>query len=174
MAKRIVVFSSKYGSTKQYADWIGRMLGAKVIAASDASGEMLKAYDLVIFGTHLHVGKIMNSEFITRNWGLLDGKKVILFTASGSPSKDPSLKAAFNDAFPEEIRKKMKYFAFPGRLGKLDLADSILMLFPKTMLYLSWVMKRDEKSKKLFERMRKGYDNVKKENIFSLVKEAKS
>jgi len=173
MQKSLVVFESKYGSTRQYAEWIGEALGADVKRASEVRPESLAAYDAVVFGGYLYVGKIVGAEFVTRNWPALEKKKVVVFSSSGSPPGDPALTAAFEAAFSPAIRARVKYFPLPGRRGRLDLKDSLLMLFPRAMLYLAWLSKRDEKSRKEFDGMSRQFDRVDKAAIAPLVREIK-
>ncbi|MDE1860452.1 MAG: hypothetical protein KGH72_01920 [Candidatus Micrarchaeota archaeon] len=174
MKKVLVAFKTKYGSTKQYAEWISEELNCSALPLDQVKSEDIKQCDVVVFGGYLYAGKIMGAEFINNNWPLLQGKEVILFTASGSPPESQGLKDAFNKGFPEPVRAKIRYFPMPGRMGKLDLKDNILMLFPRTGAYLSWLVKRDERSKFIAESLGKPFDHVKKENIEPLVREVES
>ena len=50
MAKSIVIYTSKRGSTRQYAEWIAEDLGCEALSLSDAKGMDLHDYDCIIYG----------------------------------------------------------------------------------------------------------------------------
>ena len=50
MKKYIVIYTSKRGSTKQYAEWIAEDLGCEALPLSDAQRLDLHEYDCVIYG----------------------------------------------------------------------------------------------------------------------------
>ena len=50
MKKYIVIYTSRRGSTKQYAEWIAEDLGCEALPLSDAQGIDLHEYDCVIYG----------------------------------------------------------------------------------------------------------------------------
>ena len=81
-SKTAVIFYSKYGSTRQYAEWIAEELGADLI---DARARRLKLrdiqeYDTIIYGGGIYSGGIKGVELITKNWAKgLSAKRVIVF-----------------------------------------------------------------------------------------------
>jgi ADP-ribose pyrophosphatase len=154
MTKTVVVYQTKYGSAKQYADWIASSLKADLIHLDNFSFDSLKNYDVIVFGTYIYVEKFVDIDFIIKNWNSFKDKKVVLFTSSGTSVDDPSV---YEKNVPENIRSKIKYFPFKGRMGKLDFKDSILMIFPKIQFLL--------KGKKMVTK----FDNVKIENIKPLI-----
>jgi hypothetical protein len=80
--KTAVLYYSKYGSTRQYAEWIAEELGADLI---DAKARRLKLrdirdYDTIIYGGGIYSGGIKGVELITKNWSKgLSEKRVIVF-----------------------------------------------------------------------------------------------
>jgi hypothetical protein len=169
MAKTLVLYKSKYGSTKQYAEWIAQDIGAKALSVSDARPEMLDNIDTLVFGGHLHASSIAGSEFVRNNWARLEGKNVVIFTVSGSKPDDPNLQAAVAGNFPASIRVKAVFFYLRGRAGKLDLLDSILMLFPKMKAYFEYNRTKDKAVLEAYEKMHT-FDFVSRESIAPIVK----
>jgi menaquinone-dependent protoporphyrinogen IX oxidase len=168
MARILVAFESRYGSTGQYAEWIGQALGADVLRARDVKPASLANYDSVVVGGYLRMGRIRGSEFVVRNWAALKGKpNLVFFTCSATPPEDPKMEAYFKGAFPEEIRQKVKYFPLPGRVGKLGLFDSILMLFPKIAVRLGAAGKGNAKESL---EMLNGFDHVDRSRIDPIIK----
>lgn len=50
MDKTVVIYKSKHGSTKKYAEWIGEELECPVLSADDFSKKELEDYENIIFG----------------------------------------------------------------------------------------------------------------------------
>ena len=44
----VVLYGSKYGSTKQYAEWIAEELNADLLDVNDANLQNIKNYDTII------------------------------------------------------------------------------------------------------------------------------
>ena len=75
--KTIVVYKTKYGSTKAYAEWISEELGADVIDVKDADINKLSEYDAIVYGGGLYAEVINGVSIITKN---LDKLKDMLDT----------------------------------------------------------------------------------------------
>jgi flavodoxin len=52
--KTLVVYKSKTGYTKKYAEWIAEELSADILEVSKVNINILASYDTVIFGGSLH------------------------------------------------------------------------------------------------------------------------
>jgi menaquinone-dependent protoporphyrinogen IX oxidase len=138
--KTLIIYQSKYGSTKQYADWIVEGLLADVRHVSSVDSTTLSTYDIVVFGSYLHAGKIVDIDFLTKNWTVLESKKIVLFTVSGAPAGSEALTKAFEKALPQNIKQKIKWFQFQGRVVKTDTKDTLLLFFAKMMFYTKSIL----------------------------------
>ena len=47
MSKGIILFQSKYGATKKYADWLAEMTGYDCAETKNANAVDLKPYDVI-------------------------------------------------------------------------------------------------------------------------------
>jgi len=54
MRKTIVLYNSKTGYTKKYAEWIASELGAEISDQRDFNLQRYKEFDNIIFGGSLH------------------------------------------------------------------------------------------------------------------------
>mgnify|MGYP000992876959 CR=1 FL=1 len=79
MKKTLVVYKSKSGFTKKYAEWISRQLKAEIREASKVTVETLFDYDTIIYGGGLYAGGISGVKLITKNFKRLKGKKIAVF-----------------------------------------------------------------------------------------------
>ncbi|MDD2402659.1 MAG: flavodoxin domain-containing protein, partial [Clostridia bacterium] len=48
--KTVVVYKSKSGFTKKYAEWIAKELSAEIFEASRITADMMMDYDTVVYG----------------------------------------------------------------------------------------------------------------------------
>ena len=67
MSKTIVVYKTKYGSTKSYAQWIAEDLGCNFVDAKDIKIDELLQYDTIIYGGGLYAEIINGVSLITKN-----------------------------------------------------------------------------------------------------------
>ena len=79
MDRTVVIYKSKHGSTKQYAEWIGEELDCPVISEKDFSKRDFEKYDNIIFGGCVQAGGIMGFDLIKKNMRRLEDKKIVTF-----------------------------------------------------------------------------------------------
>lgn len=79
MRKIAVVYKSKRGSTKQYAQWIAEEVGADLFDADQCKGSDLSDYDTIVFGGWLRAGGLQGIEFLSKNMGTFCVKDVFAF-----------------------------------------------------------------------------------------------
>ena len=56
--KTIVVYSSQYGATEQYARWLAEALDADLYAVRAISADVLGGYDCILYGGGLYAGGV--------------------------------------------------------------------------------------------------------------------
>ena len=64
----IVVYKTKYGSTKTYAEWIAEELSADIRDAKTVKADDLLKYDTIIYGGGLYAEGINGVSLITKNY----------------------------------------------------------------------------------------------------------
>ena len=158
--KILIIYQSKYGSTKQYAEWIQQNTGGDLINIENGDKPDLASYDTIIIGSSVRIGNIVIAPFIRDHWSVMKGKNVILFTTSGTPPRHPKLQSIYEKSLPEEIRKEIKYFPLHGRISVEDLT-----LFDQFLMAVGKIVERDEELKK---DMGKDFDGVRRENLLPL------
>lgn len=117
MKKTLVIYKSKYGYTKKYAQAIAKALSCEAIEIDAISTEKLNNYDVIIFGGGLYVGTVAGSKIIASNWDKISMKKIIVF-AVGAHSEDKSneVQPITIQASTSEMLKKIKTFYLRGGL----------------------------------------------------------
>jgi menaquinone-dependent protoporphyrinogen IX oxidase len=156
----LIAYQSKYGSTKQYAEWIQKESNGDLVNIENEDKLDLTRYDILIIGSSVRVGNIVIAPFIEDHWSVMKDKKIILFTTSGTPPQHPKIQSIYEKSLPEEIRKEIKYFPLHGRIARENLT-----LWDKFLIAIGKIMEQDETLKK---DMGKDFDGVQRENLLPL------
>ena len=123
MSKTIVVYKTKYGSTKSYAQWIAEDLGCNFVDAKDITIDELLQYDTIIYGGGLYAEIINGVSLITKNIEKLKNKKIIVYTTGITPLDVRAyydgevLEKNFKNGVPENV----KIFNFLGKMKMEEL-----------------------------------------------------
>ena len=80
--KGIVLYMSKYGSTRQYGQWIADDLGFEIEDLGKNKKPDLGEFDTVIIGAPIFANKLKSHFWIERNWPELQKRRIILFSTS--------------------------------------------------------------------------------------------
>ena len=114
----IVVYKTKYGSTKTYAEWIGEELGCAVKDAKEVSVEELKNYDTIIYGGGLYAEAINGVSLITKNIEKLSNKKIAIYSTGITPLeyRDYYDKLVIERNFKDGVPTCVKLFNFTGKM----------------------------------------------------------
>ena len=118
MMNTIVIYKTKYGSTRTYAEWIAEELGCEAVDAKSIKVEDLDKYDTVIYGGGLYAEIINGVTLITKNFDKFKQKKIIIFTTGITPSNVRAyydgevIEKNFKNGVPENVR----IFNFVGKM----------------------------------------------------------
>lgn len=114
----IVIYKSKYGSTKTYAEWIAEELGCKAVDAKSIKAEDLTNYDAIVYGGGLYAEIINGVAFITKNPEMLKDKKIAVFTTGLTPAdcREYYDKMVVEKNFKNGVPHNIKIFNFPGKM----------------------------------------------------------
>lgn len=117
--KGAIIFSGQYGSTDQYAHWIGEATGLPVFDVNDGSAD-LSTYDYLVLGSSVIVYKLTIRKWAQRNLSRIKNKPIILFTVSGA-GPGPKLEGWVADSLPKELTEKLVHVALRGRMDPTKL-----------------------------------------------------
>lgn len=114
----IVIYKSKYGSTKAYAQWIGDALSCPVLDAKNVKPADLAKYDCLIYGGGLYAEVIAGVTLITKNLEALSGKKIAIFTTGITPMEYREYydKLVLEKNFKTGVPENIKIFNYPGKM----------------------------------------------------------
>ena len=114
----IVIYKSKYGSTKQYAQWISKELGCDAIDAKAVKIDDLLKYDTIIYGGGLYAEVINGITLITKNTEKLKDKKIAVYTTAITPldCREYYDKLVVEKNFKNGVPDNVKIFNFLGKM----------------------------------------------------------
>ncbi len=142
MPKKILVaYTSKYGSTRRYAQWLAAALDADLSAARAVKPAALGQYDLVVYGGGLYAGGIAGAELVTRH----PCKNLVVFTVGLANPQITDYSAIINKNFTPELASKTKFFHLRGGIDykKLGPIHKVMMSMMKKMIQKKPEAERD-------------------------------
>ena len=87
----VILYQSKYGATKRYAEWLSEETGFKCIETKKADINEIIAYDTIIsiiLGGGIYASGIAGLPFLKKNINKLTDKKIIVFCCGASPYEE--------------------------------------------------------------------------------------
>ena len=86
--KGIILYASKYGATKRYAEWLAEKTGFDCVETKKAKIEDVKQFDTILLGGGIYASGIAGLSFLKKNITQLREKKVIVFCDGASPYEE--------------------------------------------------------------------------------------
>lgn len=180
MGKAIVIYTSKRGSTKQYAEWIAEDLGCEAIPLSDPRMKdiNLYEYDCIIYGGWIRgsgivdfdkFGKMLDPELMQR--------LIVYGVGMADETADNYAQVwgySIGKLDPKNENRSIMYI-LGGRYSPAEVQgmDKFLMKIMKTVLISGSTLEARSRANFMKDRIENGVDMVFRDNITSLVKDAK-
>lgn len=168
--KTIVVYKSKTGFTQKYADWIGEELGCTIIPYEKFSGDTISEYDVVIFGSRVHAGKIDDLKKVKQLFAKDSGAKLIVFATGATPACSEDL---INEMWQHNLSEKelsaIPHFYMQSGLNyeRMGVGDRLIMkMFAKMM---SGKKDKSKEEAEMGQAIQDSHDDSSKEYIVPLV-----
>lgn len=108
--KILLIYKSKTGFTKRYAEWICEEINCRLENISNIKNIDFSNYDLIIYGSRIHAGRIDGLDKIRK---LNLDKKLIIFVTGATPKETNSIIEVWNSNLTEEELKIVKHFYIP-------------------------------------------------------------
>ena len=115
---KIVIYKSKYGSTKKYAEWISEALNCEIKESKSIKPVDLEKYDTIIYGGGLYAEVIAGVTLLTKNFDMLKDKKLVVYTTGLTPPdcREYYDKMVVEKNFKPYMAEKIKMFNFLGKM----------------------------------------------------------
>ena len=91
MSKGIIIYQSKYGATKKYADWLGEMTGFSRVTVAKVSLQEVLPCETIIFCGAIYASGISGLTFLNKNAERLKDKKIFVFCVGASPYDEKAI-----------------------------------------------------------------------------------
>lgn len=85
MSRGIILYQSKYGATKKYADWLAEEMGFDSLETKNVKSALLHEYDTIVFAGGVYASGILGLKELKKNIAHIGGKKVAVFCVGASP-----------------------------------------------------------------------------------------
>ena len=112
-----VIYKSRYGTTKKYAQWISQALEARLFEASEVKPSQLADYDVVVFGGGLYMGRIDGVKLVAE----IACKKLVVFTVGLEDPKTADYAAVLGRAFTPGQLAQIGAFHLRGAIAYKNL-----------------------------------------------------
>ena len=122
MVNGIILYKSKYGATKQYAQWLAEETGFSCEKTDDVDINEVSKYDIIILGGGIYASGIAGLSFLKKNIEKLKDKKVIVFCCGASPFEQN----AFNEIIKHNMKGKIENIPCFYCRGKFDMSTMTL------------------------------------------------
>ena len=158
--KGAIFFSGKYGSTQQYAQWIGDATGLPVFDIKNSRADPSQ-YDFLILGSSILYFRLSIRHWINENLSKLRGRSWVLFSVSGAGPSD-KLNRWVSKSLPSGLAAQIKHVALRGRLD-----HSKVSWWVRQALWVGSVFNPDPGARR---DERYGFDYVDKDSIEPIVR----
>lgn len=178
MNRIVVIYESKYGYTRRYAQWLGEALSCPIFERKAFRPRDLSRYETVIYGGGIYAGGISGIQFLRRNITLLSGKKVLLFTCGLADTDDPdnisNIRSSVEKAFSGKIPAQIRLFHLRGGMdySRLTFVHRSMMSMLRKMLLKKADSERSREDRQILETYGQCLDFTDRESIRPLVEYA--
>lgn len=102
MKEGIILYQSKYGAAKKYAQWLKEETGFDWNETKKATIEEAEEYETIVLCGGIYASGIAGISFLRKNRQRLQGKKTAIFCVGASPYDEGALAAIRERNFPKE------------------------------------------------------------------------
>lgn len=131
MKKVLVLYKSKTGFSKRYAEWIAEDLMCDCRSIKGVKLEDLNDYGLVIYGAGVYAGMLAGAGKI-KNWIKKSPEKTwVVFATGATPPKEGYEELIFKTNFRKGESRPAHFYYFLSGIDyeKMSLLDHLLMKF---------------------------------------------
>jgi len=172
MKKIAVIYKSKYGATRRYAEWVAEALEAPLFEASAVNPSQLQEYDIVIYGGGLYAGGVSGVKLVTKN----ACKSLIVFTVGLADPEITDYTVVVSKSFTAEQLADVKVFHWRGGMdyAELGFIDRRLMAMVKKLAEKKTPEERTSEDLGIIESYGKKVDFTDKSVIAPLIEYVRS
>lgn len=173
MKKTAIIYTSKYGATEKYAQWLAEETGADLYK-SDVNPSVLKGYERIVFGGGIHAGGIEGMAIYRRIFKAMPEKDYVAFAVGlmlGDEERRECREINFRKAMTD-----IPCFFLHGAYdpGKVKGFDRHLMKFVKKCVASKSENEKTPGDYELLDALENGADFVERSAIIPMAEALKS
>lgn len=140
MKKVAIVYTSKFGHTKQYADWLAAHMGkddADVINVATFNPTQLLAYKLIIFASGVYGDKMPIMDFVKKNiMGISTAKTMMMAVSWYTNDSEEAVQKLTEENYPDQFKGKVPLYVINSGIDKkkISVADKAKLLASQVMI----------------------------------------
>ena len=140
MKKVAIVYTSKFGHTKQYADWLLEHLGkdeADIINVAAFNPTQLLAYKLIIFASCVYGDKMPIMDFVKKNvMGISTAKTMFLAVSWYTNDSEEGKQKLIDENYPDQFKGKVPLYVVNSGIDKkkISVADKAKLIASQVMI----------------------------------------
>lgn len=175
MDKTVVIFESKYGSTKQYANWIAETLSCPLSERKAFRPQDFAQYETIIYGGGLYAGGVSGINLLIQNWNLICRKRIVLFTCGIADPNDPEnvshIRSSLSKSLPPEMMERIHIFHLRGGINypRLSLVHRAMMFMLRKMMLKKRLDSLRQEDRLFLDTYGKSIDFTNQESIQPLI-----
>lgn len=176
MKKTVVIYESRYGSTRRYAEWIAEALSCSFFEKDIFDPEDFSNYDVIIYGGGLYAGKVNGIKLLTKNWPLIKDRHIILFTCGVAdpeiPENAAQIRQSLSKVLTPEMMEQIHLFHLQGAIdySRLSLLHKSMMAMLRKMLLKKKEDTRTKEEQMLLDTYGTSIDFTDKDSIQPIVR----
>jgi len=175
MDKTLVIYFSKYGTTKRYAEWIAEELKGNIFEIKNGKNIDFNEYNIIVLGSGLYAGNIKGINLLENSFNKIKDKKIVLFTCGledyNKIENINNVNKRLFKVIPKELLDRIKIFYLQGGINnkQLNLKHKIMMAMLKYMTMKKGIDKMNEEDKEFLETYGQKIDFTDSKNIKEII-----
>lgn len=132
----MVIYYSKYGSTKQYAEWLSEELHGDLVTLKESDKCNFSAYDAVLIGSGVYAGNLKIKKNLIETIRKNANAKIYVFGVGATPPTEELTNEIAAAVFKSAKDKIEKMYLFRGKFNfsELSVEDKLMMGMYKAMI----------------------------------------
>lgn len=170
---KAVVYYSKYGSTKQYAEWLAEELDADLYTLKEAAKCDFSKYDVVLIGSGVYAGVLKIRKNLIEMIKNTSDAMIYAFGVGATPPSEELVNEIANATFMCSKDKIEKLYVFRGKFdySALSMEDKLIMGAYKAVVMRK--EKLDEAEKAILKCFEEPESWIDRDSIQCIVNEVK-
>lgn len=168
--KTLVVYKSKTGFTKKYAEMIAKEAQCDLLELKNASAKKMAEYDVIVFGSRLFAGTVDDLKKAREMFAESGAKELVVFATGATPNaaQDIVNDVWKNNFTPEELASIPHFYMQSGICyEKMPFGEKMMMKVASLMMKSQ--KEKDEMGQGFEEALKGSFDISSEEYIKPLV-----